>query len=322
MAATMNDIHELVSTGDIEKAQQELDATPADVIDAAERQLYSGILFERQQLWAEAADAYKAVLADDPEDSEAMFRLAYLVDRQGDDDRAIELYEQCTAESPAHVNALLNLAVLYEDAERYEEALSCLNRVLADHPNHTRARVFRKDVLASGDMYYDEESELFREKRNAILETPVSDFELSVRSRNCLKQMNIFKLGDLLKTTAVELLAYKNFGETSLHEIQAMLAQKGLRLAQLLEESESDLSGGLIPSGTDPAKANILTRSVAELELSVRSRKCLLRLGLNTIGELTQRSEAELLGIKNFGMTSLSEIKRRLTEHGLALQAD
>lgn len=318
----MNDIHELVATGEIDKAQRELDATPADVIDSAERTLYSGILLERRQRWIEAAESYEAVLAEDPRDGEAMFRLAYLVDRQGDDDRAIELYEQCTSESPAHVNALMNLAVLYEDSERYEDALSCLNRILSDHPNHMRARSFRKDVLASDDMYYDEESELFREKRNAILETPVSDFELSVRSRNCLKQMDISKLGDLLKTTAVELLAYKNFGETSLHEIQAMLAQKGLRLAQLLEEQESDMPGGLAPDGMDPAKANILARSVAELELSVRSRKCLLRLGINMIGELTQRSEPELLGIKNFGMTSLSEIKRRLAEHGLALHAD
>jgi len=322
MATTMNSIHELVSSGEIDEAQRKLNTAPEGALDAAERKLYSGILLERQQRWVEAAEVYEAALAEDPHDSEAAFRLAYLCDRMGDDERAIELYEECTSETPAHVNALMNLAVLYEDAERYEDALSCLNRVLSDHPNHMRARSFKKDILASADMYYDEESELFREKRNAILETPVSDFELSVRSRNCLKQMDITKLGDLLKTTAVELLAYKNFGETSLHEIQAMLAQKGLRLGQLLDEKEPDLPREFMSGAVDPAKANILARSVAELELSVRARKCLLRLGINTIGELTQRSEAELLGIKNFGMTSLSEIKRRLAEHGLTLQAD
>ena len=56
---------------------------------------------------------------------------------------------------------------------------------------------------------------------------PITDFELSVRSRNCLKKMNIRSLGDLLKTTEQELLSYKNFGETSLNEIKALLDAKG-----------------------------------------------------------------------------------------------
>jgi DNA-directed RNA polymerase alpha subunit len=67
----------------------------------------------------------------------------------------------------------------------------------------------------------------------------------------------------------------------------------------------------------DPA---ILSRPVAELELSVRSRKCLQRLGINTVAELASRTEHDLLSIKNFGQTSLSEIKRRLKELGLGLR--
>jgi len=47
---------------------------------------------------------------------------------------------------------------------------------------------------------------------------------------------------------------------------------------------------------------------------------CLQRLGVTTLGELTQRSEAELLAIKNFGQTSLNEIKRQLGAHGLTLR--
>jgi DNA-directed RNA polymerase subunit alpha len=71
-----------------------------------------------------------------------------------------------------------------------------------------------------------------------------------------------------------------------------------------------------IPLG-DP---NLLNRSVAELELSVRSRKCLQRLGISSLAELVQRSEPELMAIKNFGQTSLVEIKRRLGELGLSLR--
>src|SRR5207302_9180518 len=68
------------------------------------------------------------------------------------------------------------------------------------------------------------------------LEIPVTDFELSVRSRNCLKKMNIRTLGDLTRVTEQQLLSSKNFGETSLSEIKEMMGTKGLRLGQSLEE--------------------------------------------------------------------------------------
>jgi DNA-directed RNA polymerase subunit alpha len=58
---------------------------------------------------------------------------------------------------------------------------------------------------------------------------------------------------------------------------------------------------------------------VAELELSVRSRRCLQRLNVVTLGDLLHYSEADLLATRNFGATSLSEIKTRLTEFGLQL---
>ena len=69
-----------------------------------------------------------------------------------------------------------------------------------------------------------------------VLSIPVTDFELSVRSRNCLQKMGIMTLGDLCRCTEQELLASKNFGETSLVEIKEMLATKGLRLGQYAQE--------------------------------------------------------------------------------------
>ncbi|KAF0158650.1 MAG: DNA-directed RNA polymerase subunit alpha [Syntrophaceae bacterium] len=61
----------------------------------------------------------------------------------------------------------------------------------------------------------------------------------------------------------------------------------------------------------------ILTRSVEDLELSVRSANCLKNAGINTIGELVQKTEADMLKTKNFGRKSLSEIKDILNEYGL-----
>jgi DNA-directed RNA polymerase subunit alpha len=61
-----------------------------------------------------------------------------------------------------------------------------------------------------------------------------------------------------------------------------------------------------------------LKRSVEELELSVRSYNCLKNADIRTIGELVQKTEAEMLKTKNFGRKSLNEIKEILSEMGLS----
>src|SRR5947209_6777328 len=132
----------------------------------------------------------------------------------------------------------MNLAVLYEDNNHYDEAHRCLDAVLRTDPNNTRARLYMKDVESARSMYYDDDDRRAG-SANRVLEIPITDFELSVRSRNCLKKMNIRSLGDLLKTTEQELLSYKNFGETSLNEIKALLASKGLRLGQAVEDPKA-----------------------------------------------------------------------------------
>jgi len=62
-----------------------------------------------------------------------------------------------------------------------------------------------------------------------------------------------------------------------------------------------------------------LDRPVADLELSVRSANCLQAQSLQTLRELVQKTEAELLGLRNFGKTSLDEIKGKLSGIGLSL---
>lgn len=68
-----------------------------------------------------------------------------------------------------------------------------------------------------------------------------------------------------------------------------------------------------------PSLNENLYRRVEELELSVRSANCLQNAKIRYIGELCQRSEAEMLKTKNFGRKSLNEIKEILTDMGLAL---
>jgi DNA-directed RNA polymerase subunit alpha len=65
----------------------------------------------------------------------------------------------------------------------------------------------------------------------------------------------------------------------------------------------------------------LLNKPVDDLQLTVRARKCLQKLNIRTIGELTRRTDAELLGCKNFGVTSLNEIKKAIGNLGLSLRS-
>ena len=69
--------------------------------------------------------------------------------------------------------------------------------------------------------------------------------------------------------------------------------------------------------GIEPQLSEILNRSVEELELSVRSYNCLKNANIQTIGDLVQKTEAEMLRTKNFGRKSLNEIKELLQGLGL-----
>ena len=261
----------------------------------------------------------KAVQVGD--NAEYEFKLAYFLDLLGEEDDAVAMYEQLCLRDQPYVNALLNLAVVYEDRGEIAQAEKCLRQILETSPNHPRALRYMKDVQASKDMYYDEEHARDLAKRNALLDTPVTDFELSVRARNCLKKMQIRTLGDLLKITEAELLSYKNFGETSLVEIKTMLASKGIRLGQGLEGQFSRLRKEIYDQLRGKASEAVLGKPISVLDLSVRARKALQFLGIQTIGDLATRTEAELMGVKNFGQTSLTEIDEKLINFGLGLRS-
>ncbi len=316
---TMAEISQLIQRGELDSAEQQLQAAAGSNRANPQWWTHKGQVAARHGRLEEGVEFLNKAIELDPSYSEAVFSLAYVCDLHGDDEKAIELYERCLNEPPLHVNAMINLALIYEDRGRYQEAECYLRQVLKHHPNHKRAALFLKDVLGSRDMYYDEQLERTREKHDAVLYIPISDFELSVRSRNCLRKMNINTLGDLLNTTEHELLSYKNFGETSLNEIKAMLKQKGLQLGQMLEPEHQQIGDAPV-AGSPPGDPALLNRLVSELELSVRARKCLQRLGVVTLSDLAAKSEAELLNSKNFGETSLQEVEQRLAEHGLALR--
>lgn len=304
--------------GKFEDAQKEIDNCGNYEKVSAEYHFQLAKLSNSLGQYQQALDNFETAIEIDPNHEDAMFQLACLLDLHGDDDAAFDYYTQLAQRTPVKVNVLFNLAVLCEDCGDWHKAYDCIAMINKYFPNNARARMYSKDIASSMTMLVDEEREKQKDKRNKVLEIPISDFELSVRSRNCLRKMNIYTLGDLLKINESELLSYKNFGETSLTEIRNILESKGLRLGMSLDE-ELTQENSVSEDNSEEDNEN-LARSVEELELSVRAKRALDRLNIRSLGELVSKTEAELLGCKNFGITSLTEIKEKLTKFGMGLR--
>lgn len=318
--ATLRQAGAIRASGQVDEAEKMLRSVAAS---AASRAEYS---FQMGCIWADRGDALTAVeyferaVDMDPHHARALFWLAAENSLRGNDEEAIRLYERSLSKPPYFVGALLNLGLLYEDRESYQAAAFCFKRILDYEPNHQQATLYLKDIEATQDMYYDEDQARQEARMKQLLGRPVTDFELSVRSRNCLTAMNIQTLGDLTEISEQELLAGKNFGETSLLEIRELLAAHGLRIGQNLHKVHSREQ--FVDQNLTPEEQALMNRPISDLNLSVRSRKCMTRLAIQTIGQILQRTPDELLASRNFGVTSLNEIRQRLAEMNLKLRND
>lgn len=315
--------------GRLDDAEQVLRSTGTEGARRAEYSYQMGCILSDKGDTYGAIEYFERAVDMDAHHPQALFRLAGENALHGNDNEAIRYYEQSLSKPPYHLGALINLGLLYEDKGNYTSAAFCFRRVLAFDPNHERALMYMKDIEATQEMFFDDDMARNEARLSQLLSRPVTDFELSVRSRNCLASMNILTLGDLTQISEADLLAGKNFGETSLVEIRELMGQHGLRVGQGLQAAkparEAAWSGGLAFLATpdlSPQEQALLARPVADLNLSVRARKCMTRLGITTLGELTQRTPDELLATKNFGVTSLNEIRQQLAEHGLKLRND
>ena len=282
----------------------------------AELHYQKGRCLEEDVDYSAAMDAYERAVELNPQHAAALFRLAYWHDLRGNDDLALDYYEKAAQIPPVRANVLLNLGVLYEDHANYEKARAVYARVLAAQPCHPRARAFLKDAEAGLSMYYDEATERQQHRTAALLKTPLSDFELSARSRSCLDKMNLRILGDLTRLTEDELVHSKNFGETSLDELRQLLKSKGLHFGFGREEAAAAATEALAP----PTHAGALARPISDLDLSIRSQKCMQAIGVQTIGDLIEKSDRNLLQCQNFGQTSLQEVKDKLSDLELSLK--
>jgi DNA-directed RNA polymerase subunit alpha len=308
-------------TGKLEEAERLLRESAREGATRAEYSYQMGCIRADYGDIFGAIEYFERAVDMGPHHTAALFRLANEMNLLGNDNDAIRLYEQALSRPPYYTSALINLGLLYEDNENYPAAAFCFRRVLQFQPTHQRAQLYLKDIEATGSMYYDEEAARYQRELEQVMRIPVGDFELSARSRNCLERAGIVTLGDLTAVSEHDLLASKNFGETSLREIREILKSRGLSIGQF--SSRSPLAIPTFQMETlSPQEQAVLDTPVGDLNLSVRARKCLTRLGLVTVGELVAKTADELLSVRNFGVTSLNEVRAKLAELGVRLRND
>lgn len=100
--------------------------------------------------------------------------------------------------------------------------------------------------------------------------------------------------------------------------IGAKIMEEHLKLFTDLSETTRGID--IMVDKEEDQKDKALEMSIEELELSVRSFNCLKRAGINTVSELTQKSEDDMMRIRNLGRKSLDEVKNKLTEMGLGFE--
>ena len=100
--------------------------------------------------------------------------------------------------------------------------------------------------------------------------------------------------------------------------IGAKIIQEHLDLFIGMDEEVSDMK--FMIEKEEDRKEKALVMAIEELELSVRSFNCLKRASINTVEELTQRTEEDMMKVRNLGMKSLVEVKNKLAELGLSLK--
>ncbi len=105
--------------------------------------------------------------------------------------------------------------------------------------------------------------------------------------------------------------------EEAVQEASRILTDQFKLLIGMGQEGET--AAGLEP-GADAQMAKLYAMPIEELDLSVRPYNCLKRAGINTVGDLIQRTEEEIVAVKNFGRKSLDEVREKLTSLGLTLK--
>ena len=170
--------------------------------------------------------------------------------------------------------------------------------------------------LTSGRGYVPAEQN--KKENTPIAETPVDSIFTPVKKVNfTVDNTRVGQVTDFDKLT-LELWTDGSITPEEGVSIGAKIMQEHLNLFIGLG-SDVDEMEFMIEKDED-RKVKALEMTIEDLELSVRSFNCLKRASINTVEELTQRSEEDMMKVRNLGMKSLVEVKNKLAELGLSLK--
>lgn len=124
----------------------------------------------------------------------------------------------------------LTLEIETDGSVRPEDALAFAGKILKD-----QMTIFINFNEVDAEPEKEAEDDVDAVPLNPYLDKPVEDLELSVRSANCLKNAEIYFIGDLAQRSDQEMLKTKNFGRKSLNEIKALLSEMELTLGMKFE---------------------------------------------------------------------------------------
>ena len=129
-----------------------------------------------------------------------------------------------------------------------DDALAEASKIAKDH--------FSIFINFDEDDGVDEEVDELDGRLRSLLDTPVEELELTVRSSNCLRNANIRTIGDLVVKTEEEIAKTRNFGKKSLDEIKAKLDERGLRLGVTdFTQLRADIDGAAKAAAGQSAEA-------------------------------------------------------------------
>ena len=135
----------------------------------------------------------------------------------------------------------------------------------------------------------------------------------------CLSKMNYICITDYDKLT-LEVWTNGTISAKEAVSLGAKILNEHLNLFGDLSDEAYDTEIMVVKD--DDGKEKVLEMSVEDLDLSVRSFNCLKRAGINTVGDLAEKTEDDMMKVRNLGRKSLDEVIAKLTSLGLSLRKE
>lgn len=182
----------------------------------------------------------------------------------------------------------------------------------------TGSRLFMEITVNKGRGYSSAEKN--KKGEHIIGVIPIDSIYTPVRKVNyTVENTRVGQITDYDKLT-LEVWTNGSIRPDEATSLSAKILSEHLRLFMGLTETVNDVE--IMVEKEEEQKDKILEMTIEELDLSVRSYNCLKRAGINTVEELIQRNEEDMMKVRNLGKKSLEEVVNKLHELGLSLRDD